>query len=350
MRLSRVAERWLRLRVDAAYLLLLLLLLLSVASPTQGLRLAEKKCQEYIKANTETSYGGPLTLDSTVSEFHSVNCTQSVDLIVNGEAAGRGEFPHQAVLGYLKANSTTDYHWQCGGSLISDKFVMTAAHCGTPAVVRLGAHDLWEESDIDINYDVAEFIKHPDYKVKLSYNDLALVRLTWPVEFSPAIRPACLWTTVPLNITTVLATGFGFTDFAINASSVLMKVNLDVLARSGCEQKLEFDRKFKQGIIGEQLCVGSLKGRKDTCQGDSGGPIQVVSALETCMYHVVGVTSTGGTCGVGRSESVYTQVASYIDWIERVVWEDEIKDQGEEAVKRSGGLWVFPDQLPTPTQ
>lgn len=142
----------------------------------------------------------------------SRNCSDSVDLIINGEEAARGEFPHQALLGYPVNATAKRYEFRCGGSLISERFVLTAAHCGTPRVVRLGEHSLSEVEDEE-DFEVEAFFKHPNYTVKASYHDIAVVKLVELVEFDYYVRPACLWTSVPLNLSSVIATGFGVTEF-----------------------------------------------------------------------------------------------------------------------------------------
>ncbi|XP_055644449.1 serine protease snake-like isoform X2 [Toxorhynchites rutilus septentrionalis] len=269
-----------------------------------------------------TTIASPLLLNPFVIKFESSNCSTSVDLIVNGEAAKRGEFPHQALLGLIKESSPEEIDFFCGGSLISERHVLTAAHCEDPTVVRLGEHDL-REDESQVDFEVDEMVRHPNYTLRLSYHDIALVRLNTAVMFSSFMRPACLWTSVPLNQSTVIATGFGLTEFAGNGSSILMKVTLDVMNKTSCEEKFAGTKLFKQGIRDEQLCVGSQQEAKDTCNGDSGGPIQVVTDSSTCVLHIVGVTSVGNSCGVGRTDSIYTEVARYIDWIEGEVWPGE---------------------------
>lgn len=315
------------MHVKASTVRLQLCLILALDGIFLGLtqRLATRKCQEFLQKNTKTTFATPLTLHAEVISFTSRNCSDSVDLIVNGEAADRGEFPHQALLGYSGNGSVVQrYEFLCGGSLISERFVLTAAHCGAPQIVRLGEHNLREVEDEE-DFEVEAFIKHPTYSVKASYHDIAVVKLVEQVSFDFYVRPACLWTSIPLNVSSVIATGFGVTEFAGNSSDVLMKVRLQLRDRSSCAEKFEFDRKFKLGVRQEQLCVGSQQDGKDTCQGDSGGPIQVVTDAGSCMYHIVGVTSLGISCGVGKAENIYTQVASYLDWIEDTVWPGERK-------------------------
>lgn len=105
-------------------------------------------------------------------------------------------------------------------------------------------------------------------------------------------------------------------------SQTLRKVQLNFLDRSECEQQYRGNRKFREGIWDSQLCIGNVREKesRDACQGDSGGPVQIITEPRGCTYHVLGVTSHGAICGSGRSPSIYTRVASYIDWIEQVVW------------------------------
>ncbi|XP_065085840.1 serine protease snake-like [Ochlerotatus camptorhynchus] len=291
-------------------------------APVQAkLRVAEQKCLEYIDQNTQQSYGGTLSLNPDVIQFKAANCSTSVDLIINGVEALVGEFPHQAVLGKPK-NGSAELEYYCGGSLISERFVLTAAHCPRPTIVRLGVHNLTDVNDNEVDCMVSDYIRHPSFTISKAYFDLALVQLSIEVDFFPEIRPACLWTSDPFNYSTVVASGFGATEHGPN-STVLMKVRLNVMDKAKCEDKFFGYRKLDDGIMDEQMCVGSQEGGRDTCNGDSGGPIQVATDLETCAYYVVGITSSGGACGIGTSESVYTKVASYVDWIEQHVWPDE---------------------------
>ncbi|XP_062552764.1 serine protease snake-like [Armigeres subalbatus] len=314
----------------------------------QGHRISERKCKEYIAQNTEQSIGGTLSLDPELVVYERTNCSTSVDLIINGVEALIGEFPHQALLGKPKENSTSELDFYCGGSLISEWFVLTAAHCQRPMIVRLGEHDLREQSFDEEDYEISDYIKHPMYKISKSYYDIALVQLATKIEFHSLVRPSCLWTSDPFNMSSVVATGYGATENGGHNSPVLMKVRLNVMDREKCENRFEWNRKFSDGIKEEQLCVGSQEGGKDTCNGDSGGPIQVATDVNTCAYYIVGITSFGGACGTGTSESVYTKVASYLDWIEETVWPSEWlqlrQDLGTESPKSfNDGRIYFPD-------
>lgn len=149
------------------------------------------------------------------------NCSNTVDVIVGGVEAREGEFPHQALLGWRSLDyiTTTEYVFLCGAVLISEWYVMTAGHCivdgqrGTPAVVRLGEHDLDNEYDHAVDFDVDRVVRHPLYRGSSVYNDIALVKVKREVRFSSYIRPACLWTLDTINYTLAIASGFGQLGF-----------------------------------------------------------------------------------------------------------------------------------------
>lgn len=304
-----------------------LLSLLLFGLLVQGQRIAEKKCSEFRNKTIQTSNVIPLTLNPKPIQIQRFNCSKTVDLIVGGEAAKPGEFPHQALLGYPNDNAPEGYKFDCGGSLISERFVLTAAHCfaqGYPTIIRLGEHSLHDEYDNQVDFEIEKIFKHPQHKFRLSYNDIALIKLNQDVKFSKLIRPACLWTGDSFNVSSVIATGFGLNDTAGDPADILQKVMLDFLDREQCDKKFHKQAKFPKGVQPSQLCIGSKRGGKDTCQGDSGGPIQVITEPKGCTYHVLGVTSTAlQGCGIGQSAAIYTKVSSYIDWIEEIVWPNE---------------------------
>lgn len=191
-------------------------------------------------------------------------------------------------------------------------------------IVRLGELDHTSEYDNakPKNYHISERILHPNYN-RTRYNDIALLKLNESVAFNPHIRPICLPVTsdVPKK---GIATGWGATDWAGEFSTTLLKVTLETYSQTECNTTYMAtrDRKLPNGIVNTQLCAGSRIEAKDTCQGDSGGPFQIYHPTLYCMYTQVGVTSYGMACGGINTPGVYTNIASYVDWIEKNVWPD----------------------------
>uniref|UniRef100_U5EXE0 Putative trypsin-like serine protease n=1 Tax=Corethrella appendiculata TaxID=1370023 RepID=U5EXE0_9DIPT len=249
-----------------------------------------------------------------------------VNHISGGQAADIGEFPHAVALGY----PTTPMEYKCGASLISGKFLLTAAHCCEkhllPRVARIGAVALTDINDGSTPQmiQIKTCTVHPDFKPKTKSNDIAVIELQRPVNIEPNAYPACLYSnsTDPSSTTILSAEGWGATSFDGTPSIGLMKVNLTIFDFQECNKTLKVHESARRPLqLSEktQFCaLGVLKGESfgDTCPGDSGGPLQL---QVNNRLHLFGITSYGITCG-SKVPAVYTKVSSYLDWIESIVW------------------------------
>ncbi|XP_063907515.1 serine protease snake-like isoform X1 [Zophobas morio] len=287
--------------------------------------MSKRKCREYSRYVYETVYSHIALIDEP--EVTRNECGHEVvKLIVGGEPAGRKEFPHMAAVGYEP--NPGDLQWLCGGTIISNKFILTAAHClsypnaGDALWVRLGVNKFDDISTHRQQLKIVERIAHPEYKSNSHYHDIGLLKLEKPAKMNPYARPACLYLSPEISAQRSIATGWGQTSWGGDGSSnKLHKVIIDLFDREICDPFYRNQRKLKKGILNDiQVCAGSLDEEKDTCQVYYGGPLQIYHTGDkiSCMYDIIGVSSFGKGCA--SSPGVYVRVSHYIKWIEDTVW------------------------------
>uniref|UniRef100_A0A2M4AVB4 CLIP domain-containing serine protease n=2 Tax=Anopheles triannulatus TaxID=58253 RepID=A0A2M4AVB4_9DIPT len=238
-----------------------------------------------------------------------------------------GEFPWTALIEYERSNGHLGYH--CAGSLINQRYVVTAANCvsGIPACwrvhgVRLGEWD-FSTSDVcngahsapwPIDMGIEQIIVHSGYDRmdERQVNDIALVRLASDVQYTAHIQPICL--PFPKGTTSVAyAVGWGITAKGV-ATHRKMKTILTVYNE---DEYFSVYKCSKFNLTSSQMCARALGvHRTSTC--DPGGQLVHYHEQE---YYLFGVNSFGlQNCGSGDSPVVFTKVADYIDWIESTIY------------------------------
>ncbi|CAL8074531.1 unnamed protein product [Orchesella dallaii] len=307
-------------------------------------RISAEKCTEYMNVlKKPLKAKGALVYNETPKRRRredetSLKCEAFFSAFISGGRSARErEYPYQVALGY---GNSSNPDWRCGGTLISENAVLTAAHCiltayGSPKIVLLGDRKLSVRQDpTRIEKKVLEMYVHPEYKSPLQYNDIAIIKLESEVPISRAVLPACLPDPVDrLDRTlSVEVSGWGQTGAFDGPSDVLQSTFLKKMDTYDCSSYFDSDgtnkRRLPNGIQRSQFCAGDKEGLRDTCKGDSGGPATVTKNGENCIHYVVGITSFGSNfCGY-QQPGVYTNTLSYLDWIENMVWHNITGEQG----------------------
>ncbi|GAB0093130.1 venom serine protease-like [Sergentomyia squamirostris] len=233
--------------------------------------------------------------------------------IVGGRPTGVNQFPWVARLVY-------NGQFHCGASLVSEDYVVTAAHCvrrlqRSKIRVILGDHDQFITTETPaIMRAVSAIIRHRNFDANTYNHDIALLRLRKKVVFGKSIRPVCLpqETSDPAgSIGTVI--GWGRTSEGGSLPGTLQQVKVPILTLAQCR-----NMKYRASrITPNMLCAG--KGPPsgqgiggDSCQGDSGGPLFVSNGIKN---EIVGIVSWGVGCGRPGYPGVYTRVAKYLPWL-----------------------------------
>ncbi|XP_072518282.1 granzyme K-like [Salminus brasiliensis] len=218
---------------------------------------------------------------------------------------------------WLVSIQAKDHH-VCGGILIHQQWVLTAAHCkkkldSCPSVtVLLGALSLRKSKNTQ-RIEVLEYHIPKTFNNKTKANDIMLLKLQEKVQLKEKtvkVKP------IPKPVRTIIdgtkcqVSGWGTTNVEIlEASDVLREVEVSVVNRDLCNCYYNNNPVITEDMI----CAGNKQQRKDACWGDSGGPLE-------CKNNIVGVVSGGNGCGDPKKPGVYTLLTKkHIFWINNVL-------------------------------
>uniref|UniRef100_H2ZII5 Peptidase S1 domain-containing protein n=1 Tax=Ciona savignyi TaxID=51511 RepID=H2ZII5_CIOSA len=236
--------------------------------------------------------------------------------IVGGKSSFLGGWPWMV---YILIDGST----LCGGTLIDEYWVVTAAHCFKTATSsttvkmyfgRLNPYATREQEPHVQIRDAVQLILHEEWdKNRFPYNDIALLRVGTAVRFNQFTNKVCLPNgESPSPGTRCWVTGFGTTAYRGPAAKILREVSLPIVdlntcARSYTSTSYPIDQQ-------KMLCAGYAQGGRDACQGDSGGPL-VCQRCDSCSWYLAGVVSYGKGCATPTYYGVYTNVEKYEQWI-----------------------------------
>lgn len=230
----------------------------------------------------------------------------SLDRIADGRISRKSAWPWQAS---LQIDGT---HF-CGASLISEEWLLTAAHCFD----TYKNPKLWTASfgitlsPALMRRPVQSIITHEGYSAHKHDDDIAVVRLSTPVVFSKDVSRVCLpdASFEALPNSHVFVTGWGALKANGPFPNNLREVEIKVISNDICNKVNAYGGAVSSGM----LCAGFLTGKLDACEGDSGGPL--VIPRDGHIWYVIGIVSWGIDCGKENKPGIYTKVTRYRDWI-----------------------------------
>ncbi|XP_047724026.1 chymotrypsin-like elastase family member 1 [Prionailurus viverrinus] len=237
--------------------------------------------------------------------------------VVGGTEARKNSWPSQISLQYLSGGKW--YH-TCGGTLIRQNWVMTAAHCVDRKMtfrVVAGEHNLSQNDGTEQRVSVQKIVVHPYWNsnnVAAGY-DIALLRLAQRVTLNNYVQLGVLPAagTILANNNPCYITGWGMTKTNGQLAQALQQAYLPSVDYATCSSSSYWGSTVKSTMV----CAGG-DGIRSGCQGDSGGPLH---CLVNGKYAVHGVTSFVSSlgCNVPRKPTVFTRVSAYISWINNVI-------------------------------
>ncbi|XP_076320551.1 clotting factor C isoform X4 [Tachypleus tridentatus] len=257
--------------------------------------------------------------------------------IWNGNSTEIGQWPWQAGISRWLADHNM-WFLQCGGSLLNEKWIVTAAHCVTysataeiidPSQFKIYLGKYYRDDSRDDDYvqvrEALEIHVNPNYDPGNLNFDIALIQLKTPVTLTTRVQPICL----PTDITTrehlkegtlAVVTGWGLNENN-TYSEMIQQAVLPVVAASTCEEGYK-EADLPLTVTENMFCAGYKKGRYDACSGDSGGPLVFADDSRTERRWVLeGIVSWGSPSGCGKANQYggFTKVNVFLSWIRQFI-------------------------------
>ncbi|KAM9087792.1 LOW QUALITY PROTEIN: transmembrane protease serine 11G-like [Megaptera novaeangliae] len=262
-----------------------------------------------------------LKLDTSLPYLTDMNKVQAEHILNSFCGLGR-EFPSMERIADGSVAKKVDWPWQaslvdgthfCGAPLISEEWLLTAAHC----FEIYKNPKLWMASFGTtlspplMRREVQSIIIHENYVAHKHDDDIAVVKLSIPVIFSDEVHRVYLpnATFEALPESKVFVTGWGALKANGPFLNTLRDVEVEIISNDICNRVSVYGGAVSSGMI----CAGFLRRKLDVCEGDSGGPL--VIARDRNIWYLLGIVSCGMDCGKENKPGVYTKVTRYQDWL-----------------------------------
>lgn len=237
---------------------------------------------------------------------------QRVRRVIGGTDAAAHAWPWQVLI----LNGSSLY---CSGSIISPTWILTSAHCLDKTyntLVYVGRHGVNEKDTHEQKLQVKEHSIHPNYirgdLVKTGDNDMALIQLKRPIQFTPFVHAVCL----PDKHTHFRAghectlSGWGVTNVTTKATAdTLRQVRLPLVAQKVCNSNESYGGRINK----RYFCAGVPEGGKDGCTYDSGGPL--VCSNDPNAWYLTGMVSWGDGCAKPKKYGVFLNITEMMTFI-----------------------------------
>ncbi|XP_031171703.1 prostasin [Sander lucioperca] len=246
--------------------------------------------------------------------------------IVGGMDATEGEWPWQVDI------QTEQTGHICGGSIITESWVLSAAHCfPNPSdvssyIIYVGRYQLNGFNKYMSTHRVSQVVIPSGYNEPQNGKDVALVQLSSSVTWSEYVRPICLpssGTLFPSGMQCHV-TGWGNIrdDVPLAGVGTLQEVQVPIISQSSCQEMYQTNPTEQVDILYDMICAGYQKGGMDSCQGDSGGPL--VCQMVNGTWVQAGVVSFGLGCAHQNQPGVYARLTTFSSFIKNTVPEIEL--------------------------
>uniref|UniRef100_A0A8C3XP74 Enteropeptidase n=2 Tax=Chelydra serpentina TaxID=8475 RepID=A0A8C3XP74_CHESE len=234
--------------------------------------------------------------------------------IVGGSDAKEGAWPWVVSL-FFNERPT------CGASLISDEWLVSAAHCvyGRNLIPSQWKAVLGLHTTLNLTYpqtviqEIDQIVINPHYNKRTKNSDIAMMHLQFKVNYTDYIQPICLPEASQQFLPGINCSiaGWGRTTYQGSTANILQEAEVSLITNEKCQQWMP-----EYNITENMMCAGYDEGGVDSCQGDSGGSLM---SQDNNRWLLAGVISFGYRCALPQRPGVYVRVTQFVDWIKQFI-------------------------------